>query len=132
MKTAWFSRLLVILLLLETGAVLIIVPWSVFWERNLFLDWMPILRGPLTNHFVRGAISGLGIVNMAVGVFDLVSVVLRRVIERPTDGTRRPAWTVRIRAPRASNATVVPFRDPERGRDARDSTTAVRRAGGER
>lgn len=132
--TAWFSRLLVIMLLLETGAVLIVVPWSVFWERNLFLEWFPLLEGFLTNHFVRGAVSGLGVVNMLVGLSDLASLVLKRVIDRPTHGVRRPAWTVRIRAPRAANPSVVPFRDPERSHDGRRPTEEAtpRRAGAER
>ena len=47
-----------ITLLLETGVVLIAIPWSVYWERNLFLDLVPAFRQPLQHQFTRGAGSG--------------------------------------------------------------------------
>ena len=98
----WFSRLLLITLMLETGVVLIAVPWSTYWERNLFFDLLPAIRGPLQNQFVRGAISGVGAVDVWVGLLDLASLVLgavfrleaRRLMRRadpaPARGTSGP------------------------------------------
>ncbi|MBI2835306.1 MAG: hypothetical protein HYX76_12855 [Acidobacteria bacterium] len=73
-----FSHLLLIALFLEMGLVLVLIPWSVFWERNFFLDWLPGLETFVKNHFVRGAVSGLGVVNICVGFVDLATLMRRR------------------------------------------------------
>jgi hypothetical protein len=58
--------------------LLILVPWSPFWERNYFADMVPLLRDVVANNFVRGAVSGLGVVNMIAGLSDLASVMASR------------------------------------------------------
>ena len=50
------------------------LPWSAFWERNYFAEAWPALRPFLTNNFVRGAVTGLGLVNLAAGFIDLARV----------------------------------------------------------
>lgn len=60
------------------GLVLIVVPWSVFWERNFFIEAVPMLEGLIQNNFVRGAVSGLGVVNVWAGLADLSAVVFER------------------------------------------------------
>ena len=57
---------------IEVGLLLIVLPWSAFWERNYFLLFWPVLRGVITNDFVRGGVSGLGIVNLVAGFSELV------------------------------------------------------------
>jgi hypothetical protein len=76
-------RLLLIALFLEVGFVLIVVPWSSYWDRNYFAQAQPLVHGFITNNFVRGAVSGLGIINVAAGVSELVSLMLSRNVERP-------------------------------------------------
>ena len=51
-------------LLLETGLLLVLLPWSTFWERNYFVEWSPMLMTLLTSNYTRGAVSGLGILNV--------------------------------------------------------------------
>lgn len=51
-------------LLLETGLLLVLLPWSSFWERNYFVEWSPLLTWLLTSNYTRGAVSGLGILNV--------------------------------------------------------------------
>jgi hypothetical protein len=52
--------------------LLIVMPWwPAFWEQNYFALAWPPLRTFLTNNFVRGAVSGLGIVNLFAGFADL-------------------------------------------------------------
>jgi hypothetical protein len=77
-------RLLFIAVFLETGFVLIVVPWSAYWDRNYFAQALPLLHGVITNNFVRGAVSGIGVINVAAGVSELVSLMLSRHVERPT------------------------------------------------
>jgi hypothetical protein len=56
---------------LEVGLLLLVLPWSAFWERNYFADLWPGVHDFITNNFVRGGISGLGVVNLAAGLADL-------------------------------------------------------------
>ena len=70
--------MLVIALLIEFGLLLIVVPWSVFWERNYFAQLSPALYAVLTNNYVRGAITGLGAVNVLGALADLSLLVRRR------------------------------------------------------
>jgi hypothetical protein len=45
--------------------------WPAFWEHNYFALRWPALRAILANNFVRGAVSGLGVVNLFAGFADL-------------------------------------------------------------
>lgn len=65
-----FSRFLSFVYLLEAGLLLLVVPWTVFWERNYFLEGT-LAGALLTPHAVRGAISGLGLVCLAAAVAEL-------------------------------------------------------------
>jgi len=70
------------------GLLLIVLPWSVFWEQNYFARAWPALHPVFLNNFVRGGITGLGFVNLVAGVFELLSLFGwwdRR--ETPLDGT---------------------------------------------
>jgi hypothetical protein len=57
-------RIVLILLCFEIGVVLIVVPWTPFWERNFFLDRFPEWRPFLLNFNLRGAITGLGLLDI--------------------------------------------------------------------
>jgi len=59
---------------LEVGFLLVFVPWSPFWERNLFADLVPAIGWAAKNAFVRGAVSGLGFVNIVAGLAELFSM----------------------------------------------------------
>jgi hypothetical protein len=72
------SGLLMFVYFLETGLLLLVVPWSVFWERNLFVDQVPVFGGVLLNHFVRGAISGIGVICIVASVGELRGLWRRR------------------------------------------------------
>jgi hypothetical protein len=56
---------------LEVGLLLVVLPWSGFWDRNYFVLAWPGLRPFITNNFVRGAVTGLGVVNLFAGLADL-------------------------------------------------------------
>ena len=71
-------RLLLVAYFLEVGLLLVLVPWSGFWDRNYFATTVPWLREVLTNNYVRGAISGLGLVNLLMGFDELASVLWAR------------------------------------------------------
>jgi len=58
--------------------LLIVLPWSSFWERNYFAYALPILRPLLTNNYLRGAVSGLGVLNLLAGFAELAFVFTAR------------------------------------------------------
>jgi hypothetical protein len=78
------KRLLLIAFFFEIGFVLIVIPWSAFWDRNYFAQMAPTLGAVITNNFFRGAVSGLGVINILAGMSDLIALVLARSSERPT------------------------------------------------
>ena len=39
------QEVLFVALLLETGLLLMLIPWSALWERNYFVEWSPVLTG---------------------------------------------------------------------------------------
>lgn len=61
---------------LETGLVLLAAPWTVVWERNAFLDAVPSpsWRSFARQGAVRGAVSGLGLLSLGVGLWELVFI----------------------------------------------------------
>ena len=69
---------------LEVGLLLVVVPWSAFWERNYFAALSPAVYALITNDFVRGAITGLGFVNLATAWSDLAEVFGAREGRRPS------------------------------------------------
>ena len=61
-------RIVWTLICFELGVLLIMVPWSGFWERNIFLQRYPDLIPYLLNPYARGAVSGLGLLDILVAV----------------------------------------------------------------
>ena len=59
---------------LEVGLLLMVLPWSAFWERNYFTAVWPALQPLVTNNYLRGAVTGLGVVNVFAGFADLALV----------------------------------------------------------
>jgi hypothetical protein len=82
----WF--ILYILISLEVGIILVLAPWSVFWERNYFLQAYPGLGSFLTEPAVRGAVSGLGLTNIYVGLSAVLGTRTCRPREQPTPTPR--------------------------------------------
>jgi hypothetical protein len=80
-------RLVYVAFFLEVGLLLIVLPWSAFWDNNYFVLQWPSIRPYLTNHFVRGAVTGLGGVNLVGGFADLSLVFAAR---ESRDATDRP------------------------------------------
>jgi hypothetical protein len=65
---------------------LIIMPWwPALWDHNYFVERWPALEPFLTNNFLRGAVTGLGLVNLFAGFADLALVFHL--------GAHRPAGT---------------------------------------
>lgn len=64
-----------------------LVPWSDFWERNYFVQTWSALQTIVTNNYVRGAVSGLGVVNLVLGLSELLGLLsARRPYDEPVPG----------------------------------------------
>jgi hypothetical protein len=79
-------RLVYVAFFFEVGLLLLVLPWSTFWDRNYFVTTWPALMPFLTNNFVRGGVTGLGAVNVFAGVADLVLVFSTRAPRDAPDG----------------------------------------------
>jgi hypothetical protein len=66
-------RLLFAAYFFEVGLLLAIIPWSSFWEHNAVLEAVSSVHTWTRSAYVRGAVSGLGIVNLMAGVGELLS-----------------------------------------------------------
>lgn len=64
------------------------MPWSTFWDHNYFAALFPALQPILANPFVRGAVTGLGVVNLCAGFADLTLVFAARERRDPRVGDR--------------------------------------------
>ena len=64
-----------------------VAPWSGFWDRNLFTQ-MPALTAWLSNAFVRGAVSGVGVITATAVLAELAGAFrLRRNAPVSEDST---------------------------------------------
>jgi len=78
------KRTLFIAFFFEIGFALLVVPWSAFWDRNYFAEALPPVHAFITNNFVRGAVSGLGLINIVAGLGEIITVLIARNMESPT------------------------------------------------
>ena len=83
------KRLILVALFLEFGLLLVVIPWSAFWDRNYFAQAIPALHGFITNNFVRGAVSGLGVVNVFLGLSELIKALAARHATTPSSSLGR-------------------------------------------
>lgn len=65
------SRLLVVVYFVAVGLVLLVVPWTTFWDRNVFVASSSLAEALLMTPLARGGVSGLGVLNLGAGLADL-------------------------------------------------------------
>ena len=71
----WVQRIwlgVFVLFCLEVGIILTVLPWTRIWSDNSLLLGHPQLREFLMRGFVRGAVTGLGLVDIWMGVAEAV------------------------------------------------------------
>ena len=65
------GRLIFLAYFVEVGLVLLVVPWSPLWDRNYFVQMWPALETLTRSNLIRGAVSGLGVVNLWAAMSEL-------------------------------------------------------------
>ena len=56
---------------LELGIFLFVLPWTSMWSKNYFVDHYPLVSGISHNYFLRGAVSGLGLADIWLAVYEI-------------------------------------------------------------
>src|SRR5512138_1148062 len=73
-RRLWLDRLALVLfvaLCIELGVLLTVLPWyGRIWTDNSFIIVHPLLRAFAADNFVRGLVTGLGVINIWLGIWE--------------------------------------------------------------
>jgi hypothetical protein len=72
------SQVIYLLFCLEVGLVLLLLPWTLLWDNNYFFSLQPQHSQFWLSNHLRGAVSGIGLVNLWMGFNELLRVIGRR------------------------------------------------------
>lgn len=61
-------RALLVVVCFEMGALLLYLPWSGLWDQNFFLLHFPSLIPVVLHPSFRGAVSGLGVLDIILAL----------------------------------------------------------------
>jgi hypothetical protein len=71
----WLHRfwlVVFVIFCIELGMLLTVIPWTRVWMENSLLAAHPTWRTIFQDDFVRGVISGLGLVDVWIGIWEAV------------------------------------------------------------
>jgi hypothetical protein len=77
--SAKLTLVLFIMVCFEIGFLLIFLPWHRSWQDNNFLYYVtdaigaPYLRQLVVSGYVRGAVTGLGVINVLIGLREILN-----------------------------------------------------------
>ncbi|MGH9530931.1 MAG: hypothetical protein ACRD2Q_00960 [Terriglobales bacterium] len=72
------SLVVFVLCCLEIGLLLVVLPWTTIWTENSLLVGNPRLQTFVRQNFVRGLVSGLGLLDIWLGVWEALHYRERR------------------------------------------------------
>jgi hypothetical protein len=70
----WYHRagaILFVMFCIELGAVLVMLPWSEFYDRNVLIYLRPGWTSFFLGYPFRGALSGIGCLNFLVAIYEI-------------------------------------------------------------
>lgn len=76
--------------LVEAGLVLTIAPWTQFWEHNYFALAYPLVGDLMGSPYMRGGVTGIGLVTVVAGLRDLAFVLANRRRDTPSSTVEPP------------------------------------------
>jgi hypothetical protein len=71
----WTQRAFLVIFVvfcIELGMLLTVLPWQRIWTENSLLLGYPAVRDFLGNNFVRGIASGIGLVDIWIGIWEAI------------------------------------------------------------
>jgi hypothetical protein len=72
----WIQRVKLaidVVFFIELGMILVVLPWSDLWTRNTLLMGFPTAKMIVDHGFLRGVVTGLGFINIWIGISDAVN-----------------------------------------------------------
>jgi hypothetical protein len=76
-RTPRLLRLVFAIFTFEVGLFLVVFPWVDIWSLNYFSGWFPALENVWDEPYFRGAITGLGLVNIYVACAEVLRLFRR-------------------------------------------------------
>ncbi len=70
-RTILLSQIVFLLFCLEVGLVLLLLPWTLLWDNNYFFSLQPRHSSLWLSNYLRGAVSGLGMVNLWMAIEEI-------------------------------------------------------------
>jgi len=70
----WYHKMSAVLFItfcLEIGFFLLVFPWTEAWENNYFSSFIPEWHRWWDNMYLRGAVSGIGVVNLYISFIEM-------------------------------------------------------------
>jgi len=70
----WFHKaaaLVYIFFCFEIGVFLLLFPWLELWPQNYFAGFSPVWREIWNSPYVRGAVSGIGVIDIGISFAEL-------------------------------------------------------------
>ncbi len=86
----WYGKVLslcFVVFCFEIGVFLVVFPWLDYWESNSLALYAPWLEDVWGNPYFRGALSGLGLVNIYISFLEIVRLI-RGQVERVSAGLK--------------------------------------------
>ncbi len=74
------GQIVYLLFCFEVGSVLLMLPWTLLWDNNYFFSLQPQYSEIWLSNHLRGAVSGIGLVNLFMGTMELTLMIVRRAL----------------------------------------------------
>jgi hypothetical protein len=71
----WIDRMALVIRVvfyIELGMLLAVLPWTRLWTDNGLVAGLPTLREIMQLNFVRGLVTGIGLVDIWIGIWEAV------------------------------------------------------------
>ncbi len=71
----WMQRTMLVIYVLfcvEIGLVLAVLPWTRAWTENALISSFPLLKTVASYNFTRGVVTGLGLLDLWLGIWEAV------------------------------------------------------------
>ena len=77
-KSRRILRIVLALFCFEIGLILLLLPWTLLWDRNYFFSLNISVQRLMLSSYVRGGVSGLGLVNLWFAASETVRLIRGR------------------------------------------------------
>jgi hypothetical protein len=88
-RHAWYYKLGMILFIVvcfEVGIFLLLFPWMQSWQTNSLASLSPWMRHLWNSSFFKGALSGVGLLNLYISIAELIRLCRRPASKAPPAG----------------------------------------------